>query len=103
MKTLEVVGGVSSIMGERLVTSEVNKQILYIDANILYGWAVSQCLPTGEFEKLSFPNIHPPDQIVEDLSQIPEYNEYGFFVECFLAFSVENKQIAENFHLCPIK
>ena len=38
-------------MGDRYNVSDVNKQILYIDAN-LYGWAMSQYLPTGEFEKL---------------------------------------------------
>ena len=44
-------GGISSVMGDRHVVSDVNKQILYIDANILYGWAMSQYLPTADFEK----------------------------------------------------
>ena len=43
-------GGVSSVMDDGHVVSDVNKQILYIDANNLYGWAMSQPLPTGDFE-----------------------------------------------------
>ena len=39
-------GGIPSVMGDRHVVSDVNKQILYIDANNLYGWAMSQYLPT---------------------------------------------------------
>lgn len=30
-----------------------SKHIMYLDANNLYGWAMSQCLPTGGFEWLS--------------------------------------------------
>ena len=45
-------GGISSVMGDRHVQSDENKQILYIDANNLYGWAMNQYLPTGEFEIL---------------------------------------------------
>ena len=44
-------GGVSSVMGDRHVQSDENKQILYIDANNLYGWAMSQYLPTGDFKR----------------------------------------------------
>ena len=32
-------GGISSVIGDRFVESNENKQILYIDANNLYGWA----------------------------------------------------------------
>ena len=60
-------------MGDRHVVSDVNKQILYIDANILYGWAMSQYLPTGNFEKLLFPDTegqqscnYSQEQVVED-------------------------------------
>ena len=43
-------GGISSVMGENVV-SDVNKLVLYIDAINLYGWAMSQYLPTCGFEK----------------------------------------------------
>ena len=47
-------GGVLGVISDRHVVSDVNKQILYIDANNLYGWARSQYVPTGEFEKVPF-------------------------------------------------
>ena len=83
-------GGISSVMGDRFVESNENKQILYIDANILYGWAMSQNLPTGEFEKLYPGQLSEAygeatleatqlEQRVEDLLQVPDDNESGFF------------------------
>ena len=85
-------GGISSVMGDRFVESNENKQILYIDASNLYGWAMSQYLPTGTFEKLEIPRSyarsstdtygleHEVTQIVEDLLQVPDDNESGFFL-----------------------
>ena len=86
-------GRISSVMGDRHVVSDVNKQYLYIDANNLYGWAMSQYLPTGEIKKIFFDiqstqsafgasgiNNYTDDynleQLVEDLLQITDYNEY---------------------------
>ena len=77
-------GGISSVMRDRFVESNENKQILHIDANNLYGWAMSQYLPTGTFEKLYFPQQYELEQIVEDLRFIPDNNPYGFFIECDL-------------------
>ena len=49
-----ILGGISSVMGDRHVQSDENKQILYIVANKLYGWAMSQCLPTRELKNYNF-------------------------------------------------
>ena len=97
-------GGISSVMGDRHVQSDENKQILYIDANNLYGWAMSQYLPTGTFEKLQLREAtseYSQEQIVEDLRFIPDNNEFGFFKECDLEYPVESKEKTENFPLCP--
>ena len=50
--TLEnnVRGGISSVMGNRYVKSARNKEILYIDANNLYGLSMSQPLPCDEIK-----------------------------------------------------
>ena len=45
-------GGISSVMGPRYIESDENTQLLYIKANNLYGWTMSQYLPTGTFDKL---------------------------------------------------
>ena len=94
-------GGISSVMGYRFVESNEYKQILYIDANNLYGWAMSKYLPTGKFEKLQRPDAYELEQIVEDLLQVPDNNESGFFIECDLEYPVEIKEKTENFPLCP--
>ena len=91
------------------VVSDVNKkQILYIHANNLYGWAMSQYLPTDEFGKLqlcwpsvSFPEEYELEKMVEDLRFIPNHNDYGFFIECDLEYPVEIKEKTKTFPLCP--
>ena len=99
-------GGISSVMGDRHVQSDENKQILYIDANNLYGWAMSQYLPTGEFEILplnpcNYTDNYNLEQLVEDLLQIPDDNEFGYFIECDLEYPVEIKEKTKNFPFCP--
>ena len=42
--------GISSVMGDRYVTSEEFEKTLYIDANFLYGWAMSQYLPYNDIK-----------------------------------------------------
>ena len=80
-----------------------NKQILNFDANNLYGCAMSQYLPTSNFEKLDFPEEedYELEQTVEDLRFIPDNNTYGFFKKCDLQYSQDIKQATENFPLCP--
>ena len=101
-------GGISSVMGDRHVQSDENKQILYIDANNLYGWAMSHYLPTGEFEILplnpcNYTDNYNLEQLVEDLLQIPDDNEYGFFIECDLEYPAEIKEKTKNFSFVRIK
>lgn len=38
-----------------------SKYIMYLDANNLYGWAMSQCLPTGGFKWISQKQIEKTD------------------------------------------
>ena len=94
-------GGISSVMGNRHVQFDENKQILYIDANNLYGWAMSQYLPTSEFEKLQLPEQILLEQIVEDLTHCPDSNEFGYFIECDLEYPGEIKEKTKNFPFCP--
>ena len=64
----------------------------------------------GRIQKIPFPKTegqhscnYPLDQIVKDFLQIPDGNEYGFFIECDLKYAAEIKQITKNFPLCPYK
>ena len=97
-------GGFSSVMGDRFVESNENQQILYIDANNLYGWAMSQYLPTGDLKKIKFGCEHDSvlmNEIKEDILSTPDDNEYGYFIECDLEYPVEIKEKTENIPLCP--
>ena len=83
----KIRGGVSSVMGDGHVVSDVNKLILYIDANNLYGRAMSQPLPTGDLENSTLDNNDYTDdynleQLVKDLLQTSDDNEYEVFIEC---------------------
>ena len=82
-------GGVSSVMGPRYIESDEITKLLYIDANTLYGWAMSQYLPTGDFKKMKFLENDDSvqcdkllDEIKEDTLSTPDDNEYGYFIEC---------------------
>ena len=95
-------------MGPRYIESDESTKLLYIDANNLYGWSMSQCLPTGDFKKMrSFTKFGCDNdellinEIKEDIVNTPDDNEYGFFIECDLEYPVEIKEKTKNFLLCP--
>ena len=99
-----IPGGISSVMGDRHVQSDKNKQILYIDANNLYGWAMSQYLPTGDFKKIKLCCEYDSvlmKEIKEDIFNTPDDNEYGYFIECDLEYLAEIKEKTKNFPFCP--
>ena len=101
-------GGISSVMGPRYIESDHNTKLLYLDANNLYGWAMSQYFPTGDFKKMrNFPKFGCDnddlliDEIKEDILNTSDDNEYGYFIECYLEYPVEIKEKTKNFLLCP--
>ena len=49
-------GGISGVMGVRYIKSGEKIKVLYIDANNLYGWAMSQYLPTHNFIEIEINN-----------------------------------------------
>ena len=67
-------GGISSVTGDRYVKSTENKNILYIDANILYGWAMNQYLP---YDFIKFEG----DVKLEGISNTSDDSEVGYFVK----------------------
>ena len=69
--------------------NEPSKYIMYLDANNLYGWAMSQYLPTGGFRWFN-------EQEIEDL----DLNEYGKENEkgLILEVDLEYPKKLHNFH-----
>ena len=46
----DIRGGISSVISDRYVQLDENKKILYIDANNLCGWALSEYPPYDEIK-----------------------------------------------------
>ena len=60
-----------------------NTHLIYLDANNLNGWAMSQHLPTSNFQWLK------PEQIESlDINSITEDNERGYILEVDLGIVI---------------
>ena len=66
-------------MGDRYEKPKENKKILYIDANNLYGWAMSEYLPYDEI-KIDR-NVK-----LEELLNTPDHSDIGYFIEVDLKY-----------------
>ena len=99
----KIRGGNSSVMRPCYIESEENKKLLYIDANNLYGWAMSQYRPTGDFKKIKFLENDDSvqcDEIEEDIINTPDDNEYGYFKKCDSEYPTEFEEKTVNFPFC---
>ena len=75
-----------------------SKYIMYLDANNLYGWAMSQYLPTGGFKWMTEKQI---DNI--DLAKYKEDSNKGFILEVDLAYPEELHHLHNDYPLAPEK
>ena len=71
-------GGPSSCMGNRLV-KRGERKIVYEDMDNLYGWSMSQYLPTGDFRE-----IEVTRSSVKTILRTPDIDEPCFLRECDL-------------------
>ena len=75
-----------------------NKYIMYLDANNLYGWAMSQYLPTGGFKWL------PPNQINElDIHSLDPEAGNGSILEVHLEYLHELHNLHNDYPLAAEK
>ena len=75
-----------------------SKYIMYLDANNLYGWAMSQYLPTGGFKWLKQNKI---DNL--DLGKYNEQSKKGLILEVDLEYPNELHDIHNDYPLAPEK
>ena len=75
-----------------------SKYIMYLDANNLYGWAMSQYLPTGGFRWMTTKQI---DKI--DLSKYNENSKKGLILEVDLEYPKELHDLHNDYPLAPEK
>ena len=75
-----------------------SKYIMYLDANNLYGWAMSQYLPTGDFDWLT-------EQQIEglDLTKFKEDCKRGLILEVDLEYPKELHDLHNDYPLAPEK
>ena len=72
-------------MGSEYDESKPTKYLQYLDANNLYGWAMSQPLPTGGFHWFKLGDRNPKT-IVEELV---EKRDHGYLLEVDVAYPRE--------------
>ena len=73
-------------MGSEYDKSKPTKYQQYLDANNLYGWAMSQPLPTGEFCWVEFRKDRSPKTLAEELVA---KKDYGYLLEVDVAYPKE--------------
>ena len=64
---------------ENYDASKRNSYVMYLDANNLYGWAMSQPLPTSDFKWLTGEETEELD-----MEMIPDDSPRGYILECDL-------------------
>jgi hypothetical protein len=72
--------------------------VMYLDANNLYGWVMSQSLPTGEFDWLN-----EEENSNLDITQIPDDSEEGYILEVDLKYPKELLDLHNDYPLVPEK
>ena len=88
-------GGISSVMGDRYITSDEDQKIIYMDATNFYGHSMSQPLPYDEikFDK----NVK-----LEDILDTPDDSDIGYFIEADLIYPDNIKEKTKNFPFAPV-
>ena len=90
-------GGSSSCMGNRYVTRG-DRKIVYEDMNILYGWSISQYLPTGVFREIKVTRSS-----LKTILRTPDINEHGFSIECDVEYPNSIHEKTKYFAFLPKK
>ena len=83
---------------ENFDENKPSKYIMYLDANNLYGWAMSQYLPTGNFKWLTKEQINKTN-----LANYSEEHDEGLLLEVDLDYPQELHDLHNDFPLSPEK
>ena len=66
--------------------------------NILYGWSMSQYLPTGDFREIKVTRSN-----LKTILRTPDNNEHGFLTECDLDYPSSIHEKTKYFPVLPDK
>ena len=89
--------GLSSCMGNRYV-KKGERKIVNEGMNILYGWSMSQYLPTGDFREVKVTRSS-----VKTILRTPDNEEHGFLLESDLEYPSSIHEKTKNFPFLPDK
>ena len=89
-------GGICGIMGDRYKDNSDGKNIWYIDANNLYGYAMMQKLPHKDFEFITTTTL-------DVILNTPDYSDHGYYIVCDINYTNECKERTEQLALMPNK
>ena len=73
--------GKQSIYGSEYDSSKPTRYLQYLEANNLYGWTMSQPLPTGGF---CWADVHP-----DEISELVNHSNCGYLLEVDVAYPKE--------------
>ena len=90
-------GGPSACMGNRYV-KRGERKIVYEDLNNLYGWSMSQYLPTEEFREIKVTRSN-----IKTILRTPDNDEHGFLIECDLEYPNSIHKKTKHFPFLPEK
>ena len=84
-------------MGDKFNPDLPSTYIIYLDANNLYGWAMSQFLPYGGFNWFDSPNIHDYNWT----AWLDDDPNVGYFVECDLEYPDKLHDAHNDYPMAP--
>ena len=91
-------GGISTIT-RRHAIADTENSLIYLDANSLYGYAMSQPLPTGQFQFLTnFDNFSE-----EYIKNLNNNDDTGYIFECDLHYPIHLHDEHSDYPLAPEK
>ena len=91
-------GGISGIFGDRYCESDNNTVIEHIDMNNLYGFAMLQYLPTGNFQ--IYENNSITESLINKVLNTHDCSNTGYVLIIDLTYPNNIKYKTKNFPLC---
>ena len=88
-------GGISSVMGDRYIKSDEDNKIIYVDANNLYGYSMSEPLP---YDEIKFDNSVK----LEDILNTPDDSDIGYLIEVDLNYPDNIKEKTKHLPFAPV-
>ena len=82
-------------MGESYTEDKEHSYISYLDANNLYGWAMSQPLPCGDFK------WSEERDVSKLIAQYADNESAGCIVKCDLKYPAELHDLHNDYPLAP--